>query len=336
MESCSFYLDYETSTRVGDCRPPNTQVLPFLRYAVHGVLYHADGAVQSVDYQFLSKFDLASWMDLCNAIEDGYRRWPALDTHRTSLLLVLIRCEFVRLVRVWLEANPSFNVFSEEDQPQNRDDHVFFAAMKTSNEDVVAAVLGLQSTVFDGIRRCYELWVGHSNSDYSPLTWAAKQGVTGLVERILDSGIHPDTFGPNRWTALARAAQQGHQEVVQLLVRRGADVNGPLPGPIPLTVGAKKGQRRVMEDLLALMDKGYADHPCTALVWAARGNHVGIVTLLLDHDADLDHSDDEGRTSLMWAAYEGFARVVQLLLERDPDTSLVDKRGQTALLLASM
>ena len=77
----------------------------------------------------------------------------------------------------------------------------------------------------------------------------------------------------------------------------------------------------------------------TAMVWAARNGHEGVVKMLLEReDVNPDQADIKyGRTPLSWAVERGHGGVVRTLLERkdvNPDQSDV-RYGQTPLLWAA-
>ena len=44
----------------------------------------------------------------------------------------------------------------------------------------------------------------------------------------------------------------------------------------------------------------------TALLWAARKNHLAALKVLLDRGAKIDKHDRSGSSPLMWAAYHGY------------------------------
>jgi ankyrin repeat protein len=74
------------------------------------------------------------------------------------------------------------------------------------------------------------------------------------------------------WSAIQRAAENGHYEVIDLLIKSGVDVNGR---------PAKRGGR-------------------TALQAAALPGHLEVVNQLLDSGADVHYetSKHDGRTAL--------------------------------------
>ena len=69
-------------------------------------------------------------------------------------------------------------------------------------------------------------------------------------------------------------------------------------------------------DLNAPVNHREGDYQETALMIAALGGHIDVVTLLANRGGDLEARDIEGRTALMGASAKGHLAVVQLLVER--------------------
>ncbi|KAJ7484361.1 ankyrin repeat-containing domain protein, partial [Mycena latifolia] len=72
----------------------------------------------------------------------------------------------------------------------------------------------------------------------------------------------------------------------------------------------------------------------TALVSASEGGHEAVVTMLLDHGADVDALDGERNTALMQALQRGHTAVVKLLLKCGAKTEAHTKFDGSALHLA--
>ena len=93
-----------------------------------------------------------------------------------------------------------------------------------------------------------------------------------------------------RRTALHRAASNGHEAVVRLLLEKGANFE------------AKNSCEK------------------TALHCAAMGGHEAVVRLLLEKGADIEDKDSHGMTALEWATEMGQVAVVRLLTPLDTNS----------------
>ena len=132
---------------------------------------------------------------------------------------------------------------------------------------------------------------------------AAAVGAGGRVRELVD--FDPslvDPFAPDGFHPLALAAFFGNDEIVRLLLDRGADVS----------VVARNERIQV-----------------TALHAAAAGNHTEIARLLLAAGAPVDAEQPGGFTALHSAAQNGNAELVRLLLEHgaDPEQRTADGRA---------
>jgi ankyrin repeat protein len=107
------------------------------------------------------------------------------------------------------------------------------------------------------------------------------------------------------------------------------------PGAVPLHHAARLGFRDLAAHLIAKhpehvnarndSDEQYAMHAATV------GGNTDIVSLLLEHDADVDSRDWAGVTSLHWAAVDGKLDIGQCLLDHGADINALDQEGLTPL-----
>ena len=94
-----------------------------------------------------------------------------------------------------------------------------------------------------------------------------------------------------------------------------------------------------VEITVALLESGKWDLQATdfngntAIAWAARRGHEGVVRVLLEQsDVNPDKADRWSQTPLSWAAENGHEGVVRMLLEReDVNPNTVDEHGRTPL-----
>lgn len=64
-----------------------------------------------------------------------------------------------------------------------------------------------------------------SETNDTPLVWAAEMGSTECVRLLLDAGANPNEFEYDGWSALHWAARNGHAEVAELLLESGAKID---------------------------------------------------------------------------------------------------------------
>jgi ankyrin repeat protein len=143
-----------------------------------------------------------------------------------------------------------------------------------------------------------------------------------------------------RTTCLMTASQAGHVDMVQVMLEARADVKGKGDDGVPvLHRAAENGHEAVVKLLLdkgAELESKDSIYGGTPLLWAAENGHEAVVKLLLDKGAELEFKDSEyGQTPLLWAAESGHKAVVKLLLEKGAELESKDKSSQTPLLCAA-
>ncbi|KAI0902853.1 ankyrin [Ustulina deusta] len=156
----------------------------------------------------------------------------------------------------------------------------------------------------------------------SPLHFAAKSGHIDVTQVLIEKGADinqrevgvdcsnrhnsdeisdGDDFEGLGGTPLNRAAEQGHDDLVLLLLNNGADISAT------------------------------NQYGCTALHAAARDGYIKLVKLLIARGINISTMDENGRTALHYAAEAGEAGIIQILLESNADVLAEDLRGRTAV-----
>ena len=139
-------------------------------------------------------------------------------------------------------------------------------------------------------------------------------------------------------TALTYASQEGHLDIVEALLARGADKNRTdIYGYTPLIWTARRGRVEILKTLLsagAAKDKA-GIYGQTALSWASLNGHVECVKELLAVKVDVNKADEGGWTPLMHASYFGHVEIVKLLLAAGAKKDKINTDGKTALTIAT-
>lgn len=179
-------------------------------------------------------------------------------------------------------------------------------------------------TWFDTYWQTTGLWV----TKLTPLMIASHYGHAAVVEQLLQNGTEVDVKDRQFYkTALVRAAEAGHEDIIKILVAHGASVNSEASdGVKPLLFAAWAGHYNATK---LLLEKG-SDvesrdaYGRTALSMAAEAGHDTVAALLVNNGAAVDSQDDAGKTPLLYAAARGRSRVVHYLLSHGADPKHTD------------
>ena len=166
---------------------------------------------------------------------------------------------------------------------------------------------------------------------------AARNGDRISVRRILDNDpAMVDARNRYDQTPLHLAAEEGHAEVVKLLLSQGADVEAR-----DYYLGCEALWAEFVEDTpelfghfsLAreLLSSFYYQNGCTPLHLAAEAGHTDVARLLLSHGADVNAEDIWYQMPLHLAATNGHMHMTELLIVQDADVNRRDEQGETPL-----
>ncbi|CAI6339858.1 unnamed protein product [Periconia digitata] len=170
---------------------------------------------------------------------------------------------------------------------------------------------------------------------YTPLFLASGGGNLAIVELLISCGADPSKAKRGKKSQpLIYAAKNGHIDVVNLLLLRGAviDVKSEC-GETPLLIASAFNQLSTVENLIVKGAKvNTADNwNRTALYFAAENGHVEIVKLLLRHRADITIVSWKQKTCLDVAKDNNHAEILQLLEDQLSRSKKIKIMGKTIL-----
>nr|KAG5693971.1 hypothetical protein BaRGS_002269 [Batillaria attramentaria] len=149
---------------------------------------------------------------------------------------------------------------------------------------------------------------------------AAQNGHAEIVKILLEAGACPEIGSQLGWTPLHLASDKGHEEVVDLLLRCHPTVDLPLASVLytPLHLASRQGHRGVVDRLLAsgaspLARSCQGHTPLHVACLFGRGE---VLDSLIKATLNLDMTDYHGSTPLDHACKCGDADVVRKLIER--------------------
>jgi len=181
-----------------------------------------------------------------------------------------------------------------------------------------------------------------SSSSFSGLHCASFFGIVEVVATLIGMEGDINSRDDRGSTPLVWAARNGHEEVVEMFLRRQEvqPDQSDLSGLTPLLYAIQCRHERVVEILLKqiIVDPDRPDRRGkTPLSYAAQDGLDGVVKVLLGRrEVNPDKEDLSGNTPLSFAAENGHVRVVEILLGRhEVNPNKPDNNGQTPLMLAT-
>ena len=172
-----------------------------------------------------------------------------------------------------------------------------------------------------------------------PIHDAIMNGNIDEVQWQLDAGVDVNEESSKGLTPLHYAASAGHNDIVELLIERGANVNATDSGKgaTPLDYAHWRDHEEVIETLNAHNaqrehEKGGKGIGQSSLIHdAALDGDIDEVQRQLDAGVDPNLKSSKGATPLFYAVYGGHLEIVELLITRGADVNAVYLNGNSVL-----
>jgi len=168
------------------------------------------------------------------------------------------------------------------------------------------------------------------------LMLSAQEGLKEVCEALLKAGANPLATGENGWNAMHWAAYKGKTEIVQFLSVHKQLIDSKIKaGNTSLMLAAQEGHKEVCELLLkeganplATQENGW-----NAMHWAANKGKTEIVQFLSVDKQLMNSKTKKGNSSLTLAAQEGHLDTCEVLLKAGADPVATDEKEKNAMLL---
>eukprot|EP00912_Choanoflagellata_sp_UC4_P000806 UC4_evm4s506 len=219
---------------------------------------------------------------------------------------------------------------------------------RSTTREVMARNFGAQNKIRDftifsaaeyGELNLIETYVKDENVDVNsttkdsitPLMIASAKGHTDVVDYLIKNGADVNRKG---LTALHMACDRGLLNVIKILLGNKADVNSETDsGNTPLILAVEKGFKDCVECLINwnanVNHKNRSGR--SALHFCCKGDQVGIAKILLKNGANVDVVDHDGHTAIRCAAENGSIEVARILIKQKCNVNIRSRSGKSPL-----
>ncbi|MDR0633022.1 MAG: ankyrin repeat domain-containing protein [Holosporales bacterium] len=181
-------------------------------------------------------------------------------------------------------------------------------------EDFVAGIPAI------GVPTSGMVTTGYNVDDWEGTQWGPtvhmmlNNGFPGLAKILIEEkGAKIDSVDSQRRTALHCAAENGHRDIVELLLSMGAQANAvDFEGRLPIHLAARKGSANIVDMLTEAMNRD--NYQCLPIHFAACSGNVDTVQVLVRrYPTEINARDSAGKTPLAVAVENGQLEIVRFL-----------------------
>ena len=191
--------------------------------------------------------------------------------------------------------------------PSPKEEHPLFAAASQGNLEAMNAITNI----------IHDVDVRDTESN-TPLIIAASENQLAAISILLNHGANIEEHGNNDFTPLGVAAYKGHVEAVLLLINKGADIEASSADVTcsPLWAAVRNGHENMVDTLLraGAQVNRRADNRNTLLMLAVELGNYNIIRRLLQFGANPRLSGADEWTAIDVAAARGRSDIVDLLV----------------------
>lgn len=170
-----------------------------------------------------------------------------------------------------------------------------------------------------------------------PLLESSTQGHEDIVQMLINFGCNVNVYDKFRRTALFLAASHGHRSTVETLLLKNCDPSlCDVWERSPFYVSCYEGHSEIVKLLLNVSDISKSD-TCyfkTPLHVACEFGHFVIVKMLLENGSSMYQCNTDGHSPLFVACERGHPQLVKLLLDYGSDINQRDEKDKTPLFVA--
>ena len=161
--------------------------------------------------------------------------------------------------------------------------------------------------------------------------WAIDKDNLSQVSELIKKGANPDVLNAEGYTSLMVAAKTGNLKLAQFLIDAGAKLNiRNRLGETAIMLASYQGQAEMVKQFY--IKGAEINHSgWNPLLYAASGGHADTIRLLLNAEADINATSDNGTTALMMAVRGNHLDAVSLLLHSGADPGIKNEQNDNAL-----